>query len=38
MDIDQQVRITVFNWLDDQVSIHGDVLPRSVLAQGFEFV
>ena len=36
-DIDQRVRIAAFNWLDEQVSIHGDVLPRSILAQGFEF-
>ena len=33
MDIDQRVRIAAFNWLDEQVSIHGDVLPRSILAQ-----
>jgi putative restriction endonuclease len=37
MDIDQRVRIAAFNWLDEQVGIHGDVLPRSLLAQGFEF-
>jgi putative restriction endonuclease len=36
-DIDQRVRIAAFNWLDEQVNIHGDVLPRSILAQGFEF-
>jgi HEAT repeat protein len=33
-DIDQEVRIAAFNWLDEQVSIHGDVLPRSILVQG----
>ncbi len=37
MDIDQKVRMAAFNWLDEQVGIHGDVLPRSVLSQGFEF-
>jgi hypothetical protein len=36
-DIDQKVRIAAFNWLDEQVGIHGDVFPRSILAQGFEF-
>ena len=37
-DLDQRVRIAAFNWLDEQVGIHGDVLPRSILSQGFEFV
>jgi putative restriction endonuclease len=36
-DIDQRVRIAAFNWLDEQVGIHGDVLPRSLLEQGFAF-
>jgi len=36
-DTDQSVRTAAFNWLDEQVSIHGDVLPRSILAQGFAF-
>ena len=36
-DLDRKVRLTAFKWLDEQVSIHGDVLPRSVLSQGFEF-
>ena len=36
-DIDQRVRIAAFNWLDEQASVHGDVLPRSILARGFEF-
>jgi putative restriction endonuclease len=36
-DIDQKVRIVAFKWLEEQVSIHGDVLPRSILAQGFDF-
>ncbi len=36
-DIDQRVRIAAFKWLDEQVGIHGDVLPRSLLAQGFIF-
>ena len=37
IDIDRRARIAAFTWLDRQVSIHGDVLPRSVLAHGFEF-
>lgn len=36
-DIDQRVRIAAFNWLDEQIGIHGDVLPRSIPAEGFEF-
>ena len=36
-DTDQKVRIAAFNWLEEQVAIHGDVLPRSILAEGFEF-
>ena len=37
MDIDLQVRITAFNWLTEQVNLHGDVLPRKLLERGFEF-
>ncbi len=37
MDIDLQVRLAAFNWLSEQVNIHGDVLPRKLLEQGFEF-
>lgn len=37
MDIDRRVRLAAFNWLGEQLRIHGDVLPRSILAQGFEF-
>ena len=36
-DIDRKVRIAAFNWLAEQVRIHGDVLPRSILETGFEF-
>ena len=36
-DMDRKVRITAFNWLEEQVAIHGDVLPRSILSAGFEF-
>jgi len=37
LDIDRKVRIAAFNWLTEQVRVHGDVLPRSILATGFEF-
>ena len=37
MDIDLQVRLAAFNWLSEQVNSHGDVLPRKLLEQGFEF-
>src|SRR3989344_7576449 len=32
---DASVRKAAFDWLAEQVDLHGDVLPRSVLAQGF---
>jgi putative restriction endonuclease len=37
MDTDLEVRIAAFDWLSKQVSLHGDVLPRKLLEQGFEF-
>jgi putative restriction endonuclease len=37
MDIDLQVRLAAFNWFTEQVNLHGDVLPRKLLEQGFEF-
>jgi putative restriction endonuclease len=37
MDIDLQVRLAAFHWLTEQVNMHGDVLPRKLLEQGFEF-
>jgi putative restriction endonuclease len=36
-DLDWRVRLAAFNWLTDQVRIQGDVLSRSLLAEGFEF-
>lgn len=36
-DLDRSVRLAAFNWLADQVRVRGDVLPRSILAKGFEF-
>jgi len=35
--LDAEVRLSAFKWLSHQVADHGDVLPRSILAQGFEF-
>src|SRR5690349_6131524 len=37
MDIDLQIRLAAFNWLSEQVNSLGDVLPRKLLEQGFEF-
>ena len=34
---DARVRAAAFDWLTSQVSIHGDVLPRSILSRGFDF-
>jgi putative restriction endonuclease len=34
---DKKIRLTAFNWLKEQVSIHGDVLPRKLLEKGFVF-
>lgn len=35
--IDEQVRLTAFAWLKQQVSTYGEVLPRSLLEKGFIF-
>jgi putative restriction endonuclease len=35
MSLDQKIRLAAFNWLSEQVSIHGDVLPRKLLEKGF---
>lgn len=32
---DKKVRLAAFEWLDQQIRIHGDVLPRSLLLEGF---
>jgi putative restriction endonuclease len=34
-DQDKRVRAAAFEWLTEQVAIHGDVLPRDILAAGF---
>jgi len=37
MNIDLEIRLAAFDWLSEQVGIHGDVLPRELLREGFEF-
>jgi putative restriction endonuclease len=37
MMLDQQIRLATFNWLNEQIAIHGDVLPRKILETGFIF-
>lgn len=34
---EHRVRQAAFRWLDEQIEIHGDVLPRSLLAGGFMY-
>lgn len=34
---DNAIRLAAFKWLEDQVNIWGEVLPRQVLAKGFVF-
>ena len=34
---DRQIRLRAFDWVKKQVEIYGDVLPRDILATGFEF-
>lgn len=36
-NIDQRVRLAAFDWLSKRVAMYGDVIPREILAQGFEF-
>jgi len=36
-EIDRRIRLAAFDWLGKQVDLHGDVLPRQILAQGFVF-
>ncbi len=37
LELDRAVRVAAFNWLNTKKALHGDVLSRAVLAQGFEF-
>ncbi len=36
-DLDLRVRLAAFQWLRAQMDVYGELLPRAVLAQGFEF-
>lgn len=33
--MDEDIRISAYHWLQNQVAIHGDVLPRNLLENGF---
>jgi len=33
---DKRVRLAAFDWLDQQIRIHGEVLPRTILLEGFQ--
>jgi putative restriction endonuclease len=37
MSPDHEIRLAAFNWLNKQIQVHGDVLPREILQQGFDF-
>jgi putative restriction endonuclease len=37
LDIDAAVRAATFAFLDHQTTVHGEVLPRGLLAEGFQF-
>lgn len=34
---DVQVRLSAFSWLEEQVEVHGEVLPWRVLSKGFVY-
>ena len=35
--MEEQIRLAAFQWLKNYCELHGDVIPRSVLADGFVF-
>lgn len=35
--LDARIRNAAFNWLASQSAVHGEVLPRTLLAAGFSF-
>ena len=37
LDLDQRVRLAAFAFLAEQTQLHGEVLPRTILATGFTF-
>ena len=34
-ELDQRARLAAFQWLRALMDVHGEVLPRSLLAEGF---
>jgi putative restriction endonuclease len=36
-ELDLRVRLAAFQWLRAQMDVHGEVLPRTILAEGFAF-
>jgi putative restriction endonuclease len=37
LDLDTQIRLAAFHWLEEQSPLFEDVFPRSILATGFSF-
>ena len=37
MSQDHEIRLAAFEWLNKQLQIYGDVLPRTILEKGFPF-
>jgi putative restriction endonuclease len=37
MNVDTQIRVAAFDWLNDQCKLYGEVLPYSLLKDGFNF-
>ncbi len=35
--MDEQIRLTAFDWLKKQADIYGDTLPRDILTEGFDY-
>ena len=35
--MDELIRVAAFKWLEEQLALHGGILPRSLLEQGFKF-
>ena len=35
--MEEKIRLAAFQWLKEQVALHGDILPRTLLEQGFYY-
>lgn len=35
--MEQEIRLAAFDWLNEQLLLHGETLPRTLLAQGFPY-